>query len=596
MRIPLRNVISYANGRVISFPIQTIDRKFAVGLCFFDPKLSLTDLSRFQSAPFSFETKSNLLDSGALFYRNAASEVFPWHRFLELFLSSSFPFPVQKFMSLSCQYRSAAVTDAEGSFLIVLFFTDHFQRTEMPFKISSDGKIILNNLIPGDETSLPTDLSFPISATSLLSLPLFFSPYKIVSNIPEYLAAVYYLDIYRLRSSLLLTIHNLKSLLLSPLSKENRDTYFYMVEKRLKFQFERATALSREMNRALKSKKNSFGNFSLLKEEYDSIMVQINADRSDFLFNAAESSKLKLAETTKRDEIVFYRGVTTTFFPEVPKVMRTQASLNDESDHYRELKMAFPEEFRGKTLIETLTQMQHFDLPTRLLDTTLNPLVALFMACTDEYSAPEFSNLPGEIIAYFPRFDFSQNQVKYSDSRRVLMLSSLPLLDSEEQKSLFAFLNFCKQAHIPASKVLSFLLRSHGNTKVPKKNIFSKLSIRLRSEGIDAFAKLMEIIKSERPSFDFSRMNPFDLLLAYYVKVGLINPRIAAQAGCFILCGLNPDAIGQSLLSTRQNEEDCCRIIVTNKKNILAELAQLNISKKTLIPDMDHVADFIAES
>lgn len=46
-----------------------------------------------------------------------------------------------------------------------------------------------------------------------------------------------------------------------------------------------------------------------------------------------------------------------------------------------------PEAFQGlKSNFEILAKMQHFGLPTRLLDFTLNPLIALYSACSESPS------------------------------------------------------------------------------------------------------------------------------------------------------------------------------------------------------------------
>lgn len=58
-----------------------------------------------------------------------------------------------------------------------------------------------------------------------------------------------------------------------------------------------------------------------------------------------------------------------------------------------------PDEFLGNRF-DSLVKMQHFGMPTRLLDTTTNPLVALYFACESEKQTNKdgvvymFPNLP----------------------------------------------------------------------------------------------------------------------------------------------------------------------------------------------------------
>ena len=63
-----------------------------------------------------------------------------------------------------------------------------------------------------------------------------------------------------------------------------------------------------------------------------------------------------------------------------------------------------------------LVRMQHYDLPTRLLDITTNPLIALYFACADGV------DYDGEVII----FQLPLARVRYFDSDTVSCLSTSP--------------------------------------------------------------------------------------------------------------------------------------------------------------------------
>ena len=80
---------------------------------------------------------------------------------------------------------------------------------------------------------------------------------------------------------------------------------------------------------------------------------------------------------------ICYRGMENSFYRPVPSIsfknlFDFESELVDEFARFR------PEEFSSiENAFELIAKMQHYGLPTRLLDFTYNPLVALYFACLE---------------------------------------------------------------------------------------------------------------------------------------------------------------------------------------------------------------------
>src|SRR6266853_3510273 len=85
------------------------------------------------------------------------------------------------------------------------------------------------------------------------------------------------------------------------------------------------------------------------------------------------------------DEVLLYRCHSDRIqFQLLPSVLRDRKLVDAEYAILRELVASHPGEFAADTTtLEQLARVQHYSLPTRLLDITWNPLVALYFAAKE---------------------------------------------------------------------------------------------------------------------------------------------------------------------------------------------------------------------
>ncbi|MFQ3249088.1 MAG: hypothetical protein ACI9O6_000892 [Glaciecola sp.] len=245
---------------------------------------------------------------------------------------------------------------------------------------------------------------------------------------------------------------------------------------------------------------------------------------------------------------VFYRGHSNkTRYKLAPSLFRKDENGNylyKDSEHilFRELLVSNSADFESDVYtLDSLVRMQHYSLPTRLLDITSNPLIALYFACK---SAPKDE---GEVIV----FSMKQDDVKYFDSDVASCIANLARLPQSEK----------------------------DNIKIEAENFNEQAPIK----------RLLHLIREEKPFFE-AAIIPEDLRKIICVKGKRSNDRISSQSGAFLLFGLD------SVLDEAGTPEiKITRISVSNKKGILAELDLLNINESTVFPYIENSAKYVAE-
>ena len=244
------------------------------------------------------------------------------------------------------------------------------------------------------------------------------------------------------------------------------------------------------------------------------------------------------------DEALLYRGHPRHEFTLLPSVLRDPKFREAEHAILRELVASHPAEFASDTTtLEQLVRVQHYSLPTRLLDATWNPLVALYFAVKENVG------ITGEVVV----FRIKKDQVKFFDSDTVSCVANLAHLKAPEKEAI------------------DFTLLGSPFNLQPQ---------------ID---RLLQFIKVEKPHFR-PAIIPAHLRTVLCVKPKQSNQRILAQAGAFLLFGLAEDLDTHSIPGIGIER---IRVNANQKQKIVRELDRMSVNESTMSPEIEKAALYI---
>ena len=255
-----------------------------------------------------------------------------------------------------------------------------------------------------------------------------------------------------------------------------------------------------------------------------------------------------------------YRGQANSSWHLCPSLYRDGLFYKEQA-LIAELRRVRPEEFNGLSRFDILVKMQHYGLPTRLLDMTHNPLVALFFAC----EAIGFSEAEGSVYA----------------------LQNMPVL---------------WQDNYAVHLIMSYVFDYGG----PQLDLGRFVEAALNDPVISAFWN--DASKLRETATHYLTKVP---IIA--VRPSLANLRVAQQDGAFLLFGMNlknvevstnPGTKGRVYLELApylNNEPGGqlwhkiteYRVPADRKSRMLRALEALGITRSRLFPELQHQAEFV---
>ena len=317
-----------------------------------------------------------------------------------------------------------------------------------------------------------------------------------------------------------------------------------------------------------------------------------------------------------KDEIVVYRGHSDKCYELKPGLLRkgNEGLRDNEAEIFRDIEAARPMSFiNDNTTLDKLVTMQHYGLPTRLLDVTSNPLTALYFAVTSRQEKD------GTVLV----LKASKSINKFFDSDTVTCLANLVHLNKKAKDEVIELIkkNIVYYDYVKSYIEIPCATREQQISSEQKEGIeiykkihekYKKFKEKISNSNIkdsdvdDKFVNgqrkdrrnkfndkrvikhFLNFIRADKTYFQ-PKICPEDLFKILLVKAKQRNARVATQDGAFLIFGLEDN------YSQKIPEISIEKIVIPGeKKEKMAQaLSSLGIRESSLFPELEYYTKYV---
>lgn len=368
-----------------------------------------------------------------------------------------------------------------------------------------------------------------------------------------------------------------------------------------------------EMTIQMKNLKEMYGTEEIDYPYYHTTFVIENLNEFIDVIMGFEKNIRRYKSTIKK---MLFRGMANESWELIPSIARKRNLELNERELIHEFKYSYPDIFMSlNTNFEKLSYMQHYGLPTRLLDLTENPMIALYFACSEmkkrngrvlclfDYVSSYMnvyanilcdiacnSSINEKIDLYTKKYNISAYQFiheMYSGYPYILIKPPYWNERQKRQKSVFLIFG-------------SLVFDMYGQAIYYDYDFDIKKTVRLSIEEHEDFAKIFGNSKW-KPNSYFAEKYPdkrtlsfildrssWDLMKNSYKPEDINSEKRNFSDRFRLKEQLEP-------MDEDKIEEDCCSIIIPAncKKNVLKQLDFIGINESFVYPEITYGANEI---